>query len=249
MWHFTWKVWCLSPEGHIKFGCFICATLSFPFLDVLNLGGCNIGSEEVLGVATFTLCVGTKGSICKSIFNGLAGVFLCMVYLAKSDSVSLLALTQSSRSLMLPCLTEVGDSCLLIGIWKAVMVVLVLAHEVVVPGNAPPIVTFIFEVASMLVVLDMHGVDVVFKSLHPDALPTAVLAGFLLFEVMPVLIVPGIHGADVVLLSSHSSLGKSDALPTATLAGFSLLVHGDGRALSKSWFLSVSSFNTLGLSL
>ena len=144
---------------------------------------------------------------------------------------------------MLPCLTEVGDNCLLVGIRKAVEVVLVVARKIVVPGNASPIVTLIFEVASMLVVLGVHGVDVVVISLHSglgkhDALPTAVLAGFLLFEVTSVLVVPGIHGADVVLLSSRSSLGKSDALSTV-LAGFLLLVDGDGHALFKSWFPSV----------
>ena len=139
---------------------------------------------------------------------------------------------------MLPCLTEVGDSCLLIGIWKTVEVVLVLAHKVVVPGNALPIVTLIFEVDSMLMVLGVHGVDVVFISLRSslgkhDALPTAVLAGFWLFEVTSVLRVPGIHGADVVVLSSRSSLGKSNTLPTAVIAGFLLLLDGDGHALYK----------------
>ena len=244
MGHFTWNMWCLSPEGwplilhfgQTKFGCFVYATWFFPFPDVRNLVGLHsVGSEEVLGVATFTLCVGTKGSLCKTSFNGLAGVFLCVVYLAMSDSVSLLALTQSSQSLMLPCLTKVGGSCVLAGIWKVVEVVLVPALKIVEPGNVPLIVTIIFEVASMLVVLGVHGVDVVFISSHSslgkhDALPAAVLAGFLLFGVTSVIIVPGVHGADVVLLSSHSSLGKSDALPTAVLARFLLLVDGDGHA-------------------
>ena len=212
--------------------------------------------EEILGVATFTLCVGTKGSLCKTSFNGLAGVFLWVVYLAMSDSVSLLALTQSSESLMLPCLTEVEDSCLLVGKWKAVEVVLVPALKVVVPGNAPPIVTLILEVASMLVVLGMHSidVDVVFINSRSslckhDTLTTAVLAGFLLFSVTSVLVVPGIHGTDVVLLSSCSSLCKSDALHAAALVDFLILVDGGGCALFQSCFLSVSSFNTLGLSL
>ena len=138
--------------------------------------------------------------------------------------------------------------------WKAVEVVVVLALKVLVPGNAPLVVTLVFGVASVLVVLGMHGADVVFISSCSslgkyDALPTAALACFFLFGVASVLVVPGMHGADVVLISSHSSLGKSDALPAAALAGFLLLVDGDGHALCKSWFLSVSSFNTLGLSL
>ena len=74
-----------------------------------------------------------------------------------------------------------GGSCVLTGKWRAVEVVSAL--QVVVPDNAPPVVTLIFGVASVLMVPGMHGADVVPISSHSslgksDALPTAVLAGF-----------------------------------------------------------------------